>query len=291
MNDPRGHFHGRISTLGPVSERFGRGIRGRTLNLLWGVCALVLVGCGSDSANLVDLPGGAQMEFVWIAPGTFTMGSPPSDLYREEVEGAQREVTISRGFFLGKHEVTQAQWQAVMGTTPWAGRNYVRENPVHPAVYISWDDAQEFIHRLNQAAGDSLYRLPTEAEWEYAARAGTTTRWSFGDDEGRLGEYAWYAGNAWNAGENYGHPVGTRLPNPWGLHDMHGNVFEWTQDWHGPYAEGSQTDPTGPATGAVRVVRGGAICCRPDHVRSANRGDGSPDYPAPTTGFRLLKIR
>jgi len=231
------------------------------------------------------------MEFVWIEPGTFTMGSPSSEPGRYDHEGPQHEVTISRGFYLGKYEITQEQWEAVMGTTPWSDRNFVRANPAHPAVFISWNDVQAFIHRLNEAAGDSLFRLPTEAEWEYACRAGTMTRWSFGDDEGQLGNYAWYAGNAWDAGENYGHPVGTKLPNPWGLYDMHGNVFEWVQDCYGSYTSGSQVDPTGPADGSLRVDRGGAICCPPHHVRSANRGDGSPDYPAPSVGARLLKIK
>ncbi|MBT4497509.1 MAG: formylglycine-generating enzyme family protein [Gemmatimonadetes bacterium] len=259
--------------------------------LLWGLCTFILAGCANDSTEVVDLPGGMQMEFTWIGPGSFTMGSPLSDPYREDAESPRHQVTVTRGFFLGKYEVTQQQWEAVTGEAPWAGRNYAQENPTHPAVYISWDQVQAFIHRLNQAAGDSLYRLPTEAEWEYAARAGTTTRWSFGDDEERAGDYAWYAGNAWNKGETYAHPVGTKLPNPWGLHDMHGNVFEWVQDWHGPYAKEDQVDPIGPATGTVRVVRGGAICCYPSHIRSANRGDGSPDYQSPPVGVRLLKIK
>ena len=231
------------------------------------------------------------MEFVWIEPGTFTMGSPAAEPGRQDHEGPSYEVTISRGFFLGKYEITQGQWEAVMGTAPWSGRNYAKADPTHPAVYISWNDVQAFVQRLNQAAGDSLYRLPTEAEWEYACRAGTTTRWSFGDDESRLGDYAWYKENAWDVGENYGHPVGTKRPNPWGLYDMHGNVFEWVQGCYGPYTSASQTDPTGPAAGPLRVDRGGAICCPSYDVRSAHRNDGSPDYPAPPVGARLLKIK
>ncbi|MSR83584.1 MAG: formylglycine-generating enzyme family protein [Candidatus Latescibacteria bacterium] len=123
----------------------------------------------------------------------------------------------------------------------------------------SWDNLQVFIHRLNVAAGNSLYRLPAEAEWEYVCRAGTTTRWSFGNDESLLGNYAWYTVNAWDAGEQYAHQAGGKLPNPWGLYDVHGNVWEWVQDRHGGYSSSSQTDPTGPASGARRVVRGGYL--------------------------------
>ena len=130
----------------------------------------------------VDLPGGATMDFVWIEPGTLLMGAPDSDRYAAPAQKPQHEVTITRGFYLGKYEITQGEWEAVMGTRPWWRRGYVRENPDHPAVYISWNDVQGFVQRLNEAAGEELYRLPTEAEWEYACRAGTTTRWSFGED-------------------------------------------------------------------------------------------------------------
>jgi formylglycine-generating enzyme required for sulfatase activity len=180
----------------------------------------------------VNLPGGVAMDMIWIEPGTFLMGSPESEQGRGENEGPQHEVMISRGFYLGKFELTQEQWEGVMETSPWSGdkgndKYDVQEQRDHPAVYISWNDVQEFVHRLNVAAGDSLYRLPTEAEWEYAARAGTATRWSFGEDESRLGDYAWYEKTAAHAQLGYGQPVGTKLPNPWGLYDMYGNVWEW----------------------------------------------------------------
>jgi len=123
----------------------------------------------------VDLPGGATMEFVWIEPGTFTMGSPSSESGRDWDEGPQYAVTISRGFYLGKYEITQGQWEAVMGTTPWSGEDYVQSNSQHPAVYISWDDMQELIQKLNDAAGEAIYRLPTEAEWG-SMRAGRGRR-------------------------------------------------------------------------------------------------------------------
>ena len=143
-----------------------------------------------------------------LSRGVFQMGSPDSEEGHRDSEGPVHEVEISRGFWLGKYEVTQGQWEAVMEETPWSGRSGVRENSSHPAVYISWDDVHAFIGRLNDAAGDSLYRLPMEAEWEYACRAGTSTRWSFGNDESDLTDYAWYEDNAEDAGEDYAHAVG-----------------------------------------------------------------------------------
>jgi len=237
----------------------------------------------------VDLPGGAQMEFVWIEPGIFMMGSPDSESGRKTNEGPHHEVTISQGFYLGKYEITQAQWESVMDTTPWSGQDYVQEDANNPAVYISWDDMQAFIHALNEAAGDSLYRLPTEAEWEYACRAGTTTRWSFGDDESQLGSYSWYEGNNSPYGSK---EVGTKLPNPWGLYDMHGNVLEWCQDYfHHSYSGENQVDPTGPTSGSPRVLRGGYFYYGAWGVRSAFRYVSSPGTRYGYFGARLLMIR
>ena len=234
-----------------------------------------------------DLPGGATIEMVWIKPGTFMMGWEER-LYERPVH----EVTISRGFWLGKYEITQVQWESVMGTRPWVGQRFsknVRDNPDHPAVYISWDDVQAFVAKLNQAEGAEVYRLPTEAEWEYACRAGTTTRWSFGDDESQLGNYAWYDDNAWNVGEAYAHAVGTKLPNPWGLYDMHGNVWEWVQDWYGSYSGDPETDPAGPATGSARVVRSGTFFGN-WFWGSSLRGSRAPDYVTFSFGARLLRM-
>ena len=244
-----------------------------------------MVGCGTEGGTLeVELPGGETMEMVWIEPGTFTMGSPDSE-ERGGDEKPQHEVKISRGFYLGKYEITQAQWKAVMGTTPWStgrdsvvsgqyvcGRHHVQSGSNKPAAHISWDDVQDLVRRLNRTAGDSLYRLPTEAEWEYACRAGTATRWSFGDDVSRLGEYAWYGDNV--AGE-YARPVGTKLPNPWGLHDMHGNVEEWVQDLYGFYPGENRVDPTGPTP--TRAYRGGP---------SGQEVDLATSHPATTRVFR-----
>jgi len=242
---------------------------------------------GEDPA--FSLPGGATMAMVRVEPGTCTMAAPEDESGRYDREGPQHEVTISRGFWLGKHEITQAQWESVMGTCPWGRKAWAREDPNHPAVYISWNDVQAFIAKLNEAEGVEVYRLPTEAEWEVACRAGTTTRWSFGDDEGKLRHYAWYGDNAWNAGEKYAHAVGTKRPNPWGLYDMHGNVWEWVQDWYGVYSSRSQKDPTGPASGSSRVYRGGSFINSARGVRSAVRYGSSPGLSGGGVGARLVR--
>ncbi|MDA0746222.1 MAG: SUMF1/EgtB/PvdO family nonheme iron enzyme [bacterium] len=243
-----------------------------------------------DNSLTVTLSGSTTMDLVYIQPGTFTMGSPEDEEGRDSIEGPQHEVTISQGFYLGKYEVTQGQWQAVMRTTPWSGQDFVQADPDNPAVYVSWDDVQAFVHKLNVTAGDSLYRLPTEAEWEYACRAGTTSRWSFGDDESQLTEYAWYIENAWNVGERYAHRVGTKKPNLWGLYDMHGNVYEWCQDRFGSYSSSAQTDPQGPSSDSDRIVRGASVSFGARHLRSAHRISGaSPSARIYDLGFRLLR--
>ena len=224
------------------------------------------------------------MVLVPIPAGEFLMGSPETEQGRRERE-VQHQVTLTKPFLLGVHEVTQGQWQAVMGTTPWKGKEYVKEGDDYPATYVSWNDAVEFCRNLSEKEGVE-YRLPTEAEWEYACRAGTTTAYSFGDDASELGEYAWYRENAWDAGQKYAHTVGQKKPNPWGLYDMHGNVFEWCQDWYGDYPSGSVTDPTGPASGDLRVLRGGSFSYRTSLVRSAYRDHSQPGDRNVIIGFR-----
>ena len=181
-----------------------------------------------------------------------------------------------------------------MGTTPWSGRDYVQADANNPAVYVSWGDAQAFIAKLNQAAGSELYRLPTEAEWEYACRAGTTTRWPFGDDESKLKDYAWYNKNAWDVGEKYAHGVGTKLPNPWGLFNMLANVYEWCLDRRGSYSSDAVVDPLN-LVGSGRVARGGSFRGdqfgpRARHSRSAGREYWSPGFRYHYVGFRLLRM-
>ena len=234
-----------------------------------------------------------SMEFVWIGPGVFQMGSPNSersDCDWCEHEGPLHVVEISRGFWLGRYEVTQGEWESVMGSNPSRHTGDARR----PVEQVSWYDVHKFIGRLNDAAGDSLYRLPTEAEWEYACRAGTQTRWSLGDedgdDESLLGNYAWYDGNNSPNGTK---AVSDKLPNRWGLYDMHGNVWEWVQDWYddGYYNSSPRVDPPGPDTGNGRVVRGGYFSYSAHGVRSAIRNNTSLGARSHVVGVRLLRIR
>ena len=219
------------------------------------------------------------MEFVRIPAGSFVMGSPEDEQGRRDREGPQREVRISQDFWMGKYEVTQGEWEAVMGSNPSYNKDCGSRCPVEN---VSWDDTQEFIRKLNERETGSgqVYRLPTEAEWEYAARAGTT-----GARHGALDEIAWYRDNS----DLTAHPVGHKRANAWGLHDMLGNVLEWTADWYGAYASGKVTDPAGPSTGSQRVYRGGTWAEHARYIRSADRLKNSPGFRFPTVGFRLVR--
>ena len=218
------------------------------------------------------------MEFVWIPAGEFLMGTPRhgGDTYDDET---RHEVRISRGFWLGKYEVTQGEWGAVMGTNPSAFSDCGQRCPVET---VSWADAQAFIRELNERESGSgyEYRLPTEAEWEYAARAGTS-----GIRYGELDEIAWYSDNR----ALKTRPVGQKEANAWGLHDMLGNVWEWTGDWYGAYPTGPVTDPEGPESGSGRVNRGGSWIDFAGGVRSANRHYNSPGNRGSSVGFRLVR--
>jgi formylglycine-generating enzyme required for sulfatase activity len=228
----------------------------------------------------------------WVAPGRFQMGSPAAEAGRSNDEGPQTEVRISRGFWLGIFTVTQEEWKAVAedvsGLNPEP--SYFRGNRL-PVEQVSWDDCQKWLQELNtvEEAGNRLphsfqYRLPTEAEWEFACRAGTSTRFHFGDSDGQLADYAWYSGNS----RNQIHPVGEKKINGWGFYDMHGNVWEWCEDWYGgPLPGGSVTDPKGPVLGANRVFRGGSWGIAPSRCRSAYRVWNKPGYRDYTIGFRI----
>jgi formylglycine-generating enzyme required for sulfatase activity len=233
--------------------------------------------------QIPGLPAGAKpLEMVLIPAGTFTMGSPSNEKDRDSDEGPQHRVTISKDFYIGKYEVTQAQWKAVMGSNPSA-----RKGDNLPVEQVSWDDCQAFIQKLNSMAlGVGTFRLPTEAEWEYACRAGTTTRLYWGDDPNysQIGGYGWYWANS--AGRN--HPVGEKLPNAWGLFDMSGNVWEWCQDWYGPYPSGAQVDPTGPQSGLYRVWRGGGRGDGAVYFRSARRLGDYHDSWYSSVGCRVV---
>ncbi len=226
----------------------------------------------------VELPGGAVLEMIWVPPGTFVMGAPLEEANLQKYEYPPHQVTITEGGYLGKYELTQEQWFSVMGTRPWEGLSYIIEQPDAPATYVSWDDGQEFLQKLNEAEGKQVYRLPTEAEWEYACRAGTNTPWSFGNQDSLIVEYAWSHSNTWPF-EAWSHPVGQKLPNPWGFYDMHGNAWEWVQDWYGSYEyAGGFIDPKGNETGLFRVTRGGIFMMPAKGQRSASRDAGFPFY-------------
>jgi len=246
------------------------------------------------------------LEFVTIPAGRFTMGSPRSEKERGEDEH-QVAANFSASFLLAKTTVTQAQWKAVMGTTPWEERGTVESGEEYPAVYVSAGDAAGYCAKLtavDRAQGilpaEKGYRLPTEAEWEYACRAGTTTAYSFGDDPSFLGEHGWYEENSLrvmqpgddSGVEILGHAgeVGTKKPNPWGLYDMHGNVWEWCADWYAEALVGGD-DPQGPADGTLRVFRGGNWTDRASFARSAFRGFGGADARGRNLGFRVVCFR
>jgi formylglycine-generating enzyme required for sulfatase activity len=220
------------------------------------------------------------MKFVLIPAGTFMMGADKNFESAYDNELPRHQVRISKPFYLGVYEVTQQEWTAVMGNNP----SYFKgeDNPVET---VNWDDAQDFIKRLNQKEGHSRYRLPTEAEWEYAERAGSTSAYYFGDDESQLGDYAWYEDNSGQEA----HPVGQKRPNAWGLYDMIGNILEWTQDWYGEtyYAHSPSADPTGPSSDAFRVLRGCGWVYAARHCRSAYRFGREPANRNENFGFRL----
>jgi formylglycine-generating enzyme required for sulfatase activity len=230
------------------------------------------------------------MELHLIPKGAFTMGSPT------EEEGAgndeeQHQVSISKDYYLATTEVTQGQYEMVMGTNPsyFQKRAILKsDSSTYPVECISWDDAMEFCSRLSAISEEKqagrVYRLPTEAEWEYALRAGSKTAFSFGESPELLYDYAWFDGNS----DNQTHPVGEKKPNAWGLYDMHGNVWEWCADWHGAYPKGAVTDPVGPRQGVYRVYRGGGWFDSAADCRSALRRRSHPsDRKDFFVGFRV----
>ena len=225
------------------------------------------------------------IEFVWIPPGSFEMGS--AGRHAEKNERPLARVTITRGFYLGKYEVTQAEWQVVMGDNP----SYFPECERCPVEMVSWNDVKTFIGNLNRRSGGKRYRLPTEAEWEYAARAGTTTDTYAGDITKRRGKdpvvdrIAWYDRNS----KKRTHPVGGKEPNAFGLYDMMGNVLEWVEDGYGKYPGGTVTDPTGPKSKLNRLFRGGSWFHIARDSRSAARIGNMPGARYPALGFRLVR--
>ncbi len=238
-------------------------------------------GCGPGTGQMpTELTNTIGMEFVRIPAGEFRMGSLEEEVGRGNNEGPVHTVAISWAFYMGKHEVTQGQWEAVMGGNPSRFKNCGADCPVEQ---VSWDEVQAFIRALDEQEGvPGRYRLPTEAEWEYAARAGTAE-----DRYGGLDEIAWYSGNS----DDRTHLAGRKAANAWGLHDMLGNVWEWVADWYDSayYSRSPRTDPQGPVAGSYRVVRGGSWMYGARYVRAAGRGRSDPDGRAAHVGFRLAR--
>jgi formylglycine-generating enzyme required for sulfatase activity len=271
-------------------------------------------------ALALDLGDGVTIELLHVSPGTFTMGSKEDlsiKIYSES-ESPPHRVTLSRDYFLGKFEVTRRQFAVFVKATGyktdaekagtargctknewdwtdipglhWRNVNFPQTED-DPVVCISWNDAVAFCDWATKKTG-RLVRLPTEAEWEYACRAGTTTKWSFGNDESAMWEYAWYDKNTLRLERPEiplarTHPVGQKKPNPWGFSDMIGNVWEWCQDWAAPYPGADAVDPTGPASGEKRIIRGGDWHSDATFARSGHRGHKTPAACDTSDGFRI----
>jgi formylglycine-generating enzyme required for sulfatase activity len=265
-----------------------RNIRGKLENLIH----------DPGELKVVNLSRHLSLKLIYIPAGSFLMGSPDTEKGHSMDEGPRHRVTISRGFWMGKYEVTQAQWQDIMKSNPSLlkpKRPFLKKKDPStvphvderelPVERVSWNDVQMFIRKLNKKTG-LKFRLPTEAEWEYACRAGSESAYYFGDSRKELSRYAWYNGNT--SAET--HPVGRKEPNAWGLCDMTGNVFEWCQDWYSRYfyQYSPATNPTGPSSGAGRVFRGGSWFSSEDRCRSAFRYGYNPDLKYANLGFRLV---
>ncbi len=232
---------------------------------------------------IIPGPSKVQLKMRLIPAGVFIMGSPINEPDRGENEGSQHKMEISKPFYLGIYEVTQAQWSAVMGTSP----SRFSDNPNNPVEKVSWVDCQEFIERLNKMELGN-FRLPTEVEWEYSCRAGTTTAFYWGEDTNhlKLGDYAWYPNNA----QFKTQPVGRKKPNAWGLFDIQGNVAEWCADWyHFPFSPDKAVDFSGPSSGMQKVYRGGSWNNSPPAFRSANRMCAPPSTTSHIIGLRLVR--
>jgi formylglycine-generating enzyme required for sulfatase activity len=251
--------------------------------------ALILTGSSSAQSDFIDL-GKSHVIIVKVPAGSFAMGSDqvihaddgwkpcPACAPRNEVERPLHQVTISNDFWLGQFDVTQKQWQEVMGNNPSLNRT---AGPDAPVEQVSWKDVQSFLAKADAMQTRWTLRLPTEAEWEYAARAGST-----GETYGPLDAIAWYKGNAGGTT----HPVGQKKPNDFGLYDMLGNVWQWCQGWFGPYPTDPVTDPQGAPTGDMHPTRGGCYYCDAVHERAARRNRDLEDHSARSIGFRIVAV-
>lgn len=271
----------------------------------------VKVGAGRTRADLNGQvageewsENGLQFTFCWCPPGEFTMGSPPREEGRGTIEN-QASVRLTDGFWLGQTEVTQSQWFQLMQTSPWKQEPTVRKPASaikrstggFPATFVSWEDAMEFCRRFTAREQERgrlplgwKYVLPTEAQWEYACRAGRDTTYFCGKDASQLGKYAWFRDTTSAVGKPYAHPVGQKKPNAWGLHDMHGNVWEWCRDsFHDTLPGGA--NPFENIDGRTRATRGGGWNDLAERCRSANRDFSTPGFTANNLGFRVAIVR
>ena len=234
----------------------------------------------SPSGNTITIPvkNGISIEMVKVEAGSFNMGATPEMQAPYEVEKPVHRVTLTNNYYIGKYEVTQALWQAVMGSNP----SYFKGDDL-PVEQVSWNDCQDFISKLNAMTG-KRFRLPSEAEWEYAARGGKKSRGYQYSGSNTLGDVAWYEGNSGSKT----HAVGTKQPNELGIYDMTGNVYEWCQDWYGSYSSSPQTNPIGAVSGSSRVDRGGSWFFTAKHCRSSYRFNLTPGYRLNFLGLRLV---
>jgi len=236
------------------------------------------------SRNLPDTTmNSIGMELVLIPSGSFRMGGDKRLEQAEDHETPRHMVKISEAFFMGKYEVTQRQWSEIMNNNPSEFLDSTR-----PVERVSWNDVQVFIRKLNTKEETNKYRLPTEAEWEYSARAGSESAYTFGPDTNLLSQYAWYGKNS--GGRT--HAVGQLNPNAWGLYDMHGNVHEWCQDWFDRkyYSQSPSNTPSGPSTGLAKALRGGDWGSQDWYCRCASRSLSSPDRRSNRVGLRLIRL-
>jgi formylglycine-generating enzyme required for sulfatase activity len=269
---------------------------------------------GKEAGEVRD-DNGLKMKFVWCPPGFITMESvevvpkpaakKDDEPNRDEVDPKDKpapqtplkitpvKVVLTHGYWLGRYEVIQSEWKKVMATEPWKGKDFIKEGDEFPATYVDWSEAMAFCRKLTdlerakgKLASGWEYTLPTEAQWERACRARTETQYSFGDDKSTLDEYAWFTDNAANAGDTFAHRPGQKKPNPWGLYDIHGNVWEWCRDWYSDNLPGGR-DPEVTEMGMTRVFRGGSWSDFAGSCRSAYRGGFAPSDRFYGLGFRV----
>jgi formylglycine-generating enzyme required for sulfatase activity len=247
--------------------------------VLISVIIFILIFNSRNKTKIIDMGKDIRMEFVLIKSGSFMMGSDED--IGDEDETPEHQVTITKDFYMGKYEVTQEQWEIIMGNNPSYFKG--KKNPVDT---VSWNDCQIFLKKLEKKTGCKL-SLPTEAQWEYSCRAGTKTKWNYGNFDKSSSNYGWIIFNS----DEKTHPAGTKKPNQWGIFDMYGNVGEWCLDWYkNPYSQETLIDPVCSSSGESRIIRGGAWGDYPNSARSASRNCNGPDGKHNGIGFRCVLL-